>query len=233
MKLRKLTHLASLVFLATASLGQAALVAQFNTSNIIDASTPWEPVDWADNTTTPTDLGPAAGSSVTRTSSSTPVYTSLPTTIDLLQYVGFSQSAEAGYELTITDMTFQTGSVFSGSAPTRYPTTAYVWGYRVDNGTGFGDWVLGDTSVRGDSDFTDRTTIKSWDMEDFSTTGTVEFGLFAAGDPYTGAGAPNPNYDARVEVRSVTVNGTVAAVPEPSTAILGALGSLALLRRRR
>jgi hypothetical protein len=66
---------------------------------------------------------------------------------------------------------------------------------------------------------TDST--QGWDT---TGTGRLRFGFFELnGDPTTGADGLN--------IRAVRLGGTV--VPEPSTALLGALGALALLRRRR
>lgn len=62
---------------------------------------------------------------------------------------------------------------------------------------------------------------QGWDT---TGTGRLRFGFFEAnGDPTTGADGLN--------IRSVRLGGTV--VPEPSAALLGAIGSLMLLRRKR
>jgi hypothetical protein len=74
-----------------------------------------------------------------------------------------------------------------------------------------------------------------------SNTGTSAFGLQlqkggSAGptaNPYTGGGALDGSYGANT-VQDAKFLATFAnPVPEPSTALLGALGMLALLRRRR
>ena len=54
------------------------------------------------------------------------------------------------------------------------------------------------------------------------TDQTVTFNWFAGGN-----GSGDMDFD------TPTVNGNVSAIPEPSTALLGLLGGLALLRRRR
>ena len=64
----------------------------------------------------------------------------------------------------------------------------------------------------------------TWDFADFTTTGTVEFAFFGTA----------PSVNAQLEHSGVTVNGSVAAVPEPSSSLLiAAAGFLCLARRRR
>ena len=67
---------------------------------------------------------------------------------------------------------------------------------------------------------------KVWDIPDFTTTGVVEFGLFAQALNTTSTvivSQPGP----------LVLNGTATNVPESSAALLSAAGLLAALRRRR
>lgn len=148
------------------------------------------------------------------------------TTLDDASYLGFTVKAEAGSQLTLTSLAFNTYA--SPNAPfDNMITSAYRWGYRVDSGSGYGAWTFDKTYTEADSNFFHETTTnKNWDFADFSTSGTVEFGLFAS----TTAGNL-ANVSATRD--RVDVNGSISAVPEPSAILLGALGGLALLRRRR
>lgn len=148
------------------------------------------------------------------------------TTLDNANYLGFTVKAEPGSQVTLTDLAFKTYAEPNSPAE-NVITTAFRWGYRVDSGSGYGAWNFDKTYTPADLDFFVNTpTQKTWDFADFSTTGTVEFGLFAS----TTAGNISYVYATRDRV---DVNGTVGTVPEPSTMLLGTLGVLGLLRRRR
>jgi hypothetical protein len=72
-------------------------------------------------------------------------YRNWDTTMNPDDLVGFSVTVEAGYELALTDLDFST-VVTSGSVD------SFHWGYRVDNGTGFGAWNYGTTYTSGNPD---------------------------------------------------------------------------------
>ena len=155
-------------------------------------------------------------------------FTGWTTTLDdpgYPNYAGFTVEAEDGFQMTLTSLELSTGVVRNGTVT--QPITSYRWGYRVDSGAGYGDWVFNSkiyTPADGSS-FWFTGNLKTWDFEDFTTSGKVEFGVFATMSApaqliFSGS---NP----------MNLNGTVSAVPEPSAALLGALGGLALLRRRR
>ena len=140
-------------------------------------------------------------------------------------YVGFTLTAQPGFRLTVTDLTAST-VVSAGSV------TAFRWGYRVDEGSGFGEWTFGDTYSLGEPGFAFGgmgLDEKVWDFADFSTTGTVEFGLFGQS---TAGGI-----DASIVISqpgNLSVNGAVDAVPEPSTyALIAIAGAMALVAARR
>ena len=143
-------------------------------------------------------------------------------------YAGFTVEAEDGFQMTLTSLDLSTGvrRIGAGAGAVVDPITSYRWGYRVDNGAGYGDWVFNSkiyTPADGTA-FWSTATAKNWDFEDFTTSGKVEFGVFAS------ASAPA---QLQFSAQPMNLNGTVSAVPEPSAALLGALGGLALLRRRR
>lgn len=147
------------------------------------------------------------------------------TTMNDTDYVGFTLTAQPGFMLTLTDMTVST-TVSAGTV------TDFRWGYRVNEGSGFGAWTFGATYSVGDAGFAyvgPAENEKFWDFADFSTTGTVEFGLFAQ--------APVAGVDASILISqpaNLSVNGSASAVPEPSTyALIAIAGTLALVIARR
>ncbi len=80
-----------------------------------------------------------------------------------------------------------------------------------------------------DLSFSSQFARKYQDFADFSTTGSVEFGLFSA-KTSTGFGYMQTPAD------RVNLNGSTSAVPEPSTygLFIGAgLAALVIARRRR
>ncbi len=145
------------------------------------------------------------------------------TTMSLVDYAGFTVTADPGFQMTLTD--FQMSTAVSAGV-----VTAFKWGYRVNDGSGFGDWTYDQTYSLGDPGFgyIGVENEKTWDFADFSTTGTVEFGLFASA---SGAGS------AQILVSQPShmfLNGSVSAVPEPSTyALIAIAGTAALILARR
>lgn len=148
------------------------------------------------------------------------------TSIDLTKYVGFKVSAEPGTAMTLTDF------VFNSAAWNSSATSQFQWGYRIDlnNDGNFTDpgegWVLDRLYTVADGANLGNGRLarpKTWDFADVTTTGTVEFGFFAS--------TSDPTEFFRG--KDFTLNGSIAPVPEPSALALGALGGLALLRRRR
>lgn len=149
------------------------------------------------------------------------------TTVDSTNYVGFVLEAEEGQSINLTHFEFYT-YVDSSSYPA---LQGFQWGYRVDNGEGYGQWVF-DTQVytKGTAAFTDIFAKKVWNFADFSTEGSVEFGLFAY---QTGTDLSAIELSSRSAPQGLQVHGSVSPIPEPSAALLGAVGGLALFRRRR
>lgn len=144
-------------------------------------------------------------------------YWGYSTVIDTNNYLGFTVTPEAGYQLSLTDLVSRPGSD-DGSLG------SYQWGYRINTGSGFGAWTLSPVNSI-------TPGAKTWNFADFSTTGTVEFGFFAnATDPSVVVKAAGPGPTGN----ELQLNGAVVtAVPEPSAAVLACLGALAAFRRRR
>ncbi len=148
-------------------------------------------------------------------------------------YVGFTIEAEEGFQMTLTSLEVSTAVV--RRAGVNDPITAYLWGYRVDDGAGYGAWVFNPktyTPADG-TNFWFSGRDKNWDFADFTTTGKVEFGLFGS------ASGPAINGDpAQIQFSGnpLNVNGSVSAVPEPSTyalIIIAGLAFMVVARRRR
>lgn len=140
-------------------------------------------------------------------------------------YFSFTISAaNSGERLNLTNLTLLLG----GNSNTGNTFTNQI--YLVSNLDSFGSAIGGTnttksfTASNGNQFNTVNTT---FDLSGASYQGleTITFQLRFSDD------ATNSNLFNRFD--DVTVNGTVDPIPEPSAALLGALGLLALLRRRR
>ena len=214
---------AILSFTALHSMAGAAMVAHFDNTNLPDSgATAIPPMDWADNMQEPTGIAPNTGSGVFRVDgTNNAFFRGWSTTIDFNNYVGFQISAEPDHELQLTDIVFRTSTI---TGPAARVASSFTWGYRLDEGSGFGSWVMGKTYTSADPGFFNRLTENIWDFADFTTTGTVEFAFFGTA----------PSVNAQLEHSGVTVNGSVVPVPEPSSSLLvAAAGFLSFIRRRR
>ncbi len=126
-------------------------------------------------------------------------------------------SVADGYEMTLTSFEFGCNAI--GTGATRL--TLGAWGYRVDGG----DWVLNQFSLPSVNTFQTWTFSETVVVRDI-----IEFGFFAAGATQPGGIVQATGQRTGDDL---IVNGTITAVPEPSSLLLGALASLAFLRRRR
>jgi hypothetical protein len=137
--------------------------------------------------------------------------------LDLNKYVSFTVTPDDGYSLYLTHLSFETLGATGSRISSFNEITSYVWAYRINQGNGYSAWTFSSPYAPSDS----KDTPLTWNFNDFQTTGTVEFGLFATSD----------GRDANLSLGMVNVTGVV---PEPAPAFLFPLsGSLALLRRRR
>lgn len=117
----------------------------------------------------------------------------------------FSITVAPGFQFTVTEFS--------------------LWHARSSSGTG--EFLVNSNSG---GTFTPETgTSESSSSSNFTgltqpLTGTVNFGVNFSGFQFSGN---------NVELDDITVRGDILPVPEPSAGILGAIGCLALLRRRR
>ncbi len=171
--------------------------------------------DWNDNVSQPTGFTGFGG--VAKTGSSGMPFVGYSQSLDFTKYAGFSVTPLAGFQMTLTDITFmhQADGVSS-----------VTFGYRIDEGQGFGDWTGLQAYTPG---FFEQ---QSLDIVDFTTTGTVEFGFFAVG--------VHANVSQNLLAfagTDLSVNGTTApsAVPEPGAyaLVLSGLAVCAFITIRR
>lgn len=190
------------------------------------------PPSWVDPVSIAHGSGfaPAEGSGLSRTGGGIVISGWDSELTALSTYASFSLSAKPGYQLRLETLSYeiQLGGVgiLGRSAE---GITSYFWGYRIDlnhdglyDGVGE-DWIIDQPRSVNDPTNSPENGIFTWEFhERINTTGTVEFGLFAT--------STSPNVD--ISLNQITVTG-IPAIPEPSTAILAVLSSLALWRRRR
>ncbi len=137
--------------------------------------------------------------------------------------VTFDVSVDQGYQMTLTSFHFMANRT-GGSGPTRLTQGAY--GYRVDNGDGFGTWTLYNFALGAAGSSYDWT----FDAP-VAVTGTIQFGFWAAGATQAG-GIASPTGNGRTG-DDMYAQGTISAIPEPSTYALIGLGGMALWAFKR
>jgi hypothetical protein len=143
-------------------------------------------------------------------------------------YISFTvqpSSAGPGYEMTLTSLQY----VVNGSNTA--PNTGR-WGYRI----GTGAFTLQPTFTMT---FSTPGSLATWDFTDFTTTSQVEFRFWVFGTTSINGGSSAAAGSARISNiagNDLVLNGSVTAIPEPSSAMLlglGALGAFALAHRAR
>jgi hypothetical protein len=226
MKLRT-THLASMAFAVMAGMSQAATVIyfdDFNDSQNLNAGGPY--TQTLAGSVPTTRIGTLGGSASAVWGSGAEVggwgqrdygdsNVATPTSSNFLAF-----TPVAGYDYTVT-MTIDTTPLGGG---------------------GGGSWfTVGFTSSQHNWDGTDGGTIDTANLVRFNsnTVTTITYtrsgaDLVAAGINYVGWVTDLPGYVNMNSSTQVKIdNFSLTAVPEPRAALLGGLGLLALLRRRR
>jgi hypothetical protein len=138
-------------------------------------------------------------------------------------YISFTISPDAGYEITLTSLQFAMNG--SNTAPAQGR-----WGYRIGTGSfNTFDFTLANATP---------TSLTTWDFADFTTSQTVEFRFWAFGTTSISGGTSAAGGTVRIANitgNDLVLNGSVALIPEPSTYALIGLGLAALvfLRRRK
>ncbi len=140
------------------------------------------------------------------------------------KYISFSLTPSSGYQITTSSLTYAVNG--SNTAP-----NTGRWGYKI----GSGSFVLQDPTP-----FTFALASQTWAFTEFTTTETVEFRFWVYGttainnvNPAATAGAGRVG---NIAGNDLVLNGSVTAVPEPSTiAFLGfaSLGLCFMIWRRR
>ncbi len=174
---------------------------------------PYEAVDWSDHVQSPSGL--QVKGQVKRVDASSPAIYNLGTALNSSNYASFKVSALPGHKLNLTSFSFST--FLSGYSYNL--ATSFVWAYRIDadrDGTFEQDWVYGtqySEATHGATVFDRDGRFLDWALPGLSTTGIIEFGLFAT--------APNANGTVFVfqGPSGLLLNGTVTkldgSAPDP------------------
>jgi hypothetical protein len=141
------------------------------------------------------------------------------------KYLSFSLTPSSGFQITATNLSYALNGTNTG------PNTGR-WGYKI----GSGSFVLQDTFTLANPA---PSSLSTWTFTEFTTTETVEFRFWAYGSTSISGGTSATGGGVRVTNitgNDLVLNGSVTAVPEPSTiAFMGfsALGLCFYLWRRR
>lgn len=202
---------------------EAALIVSYTTGLVGDGLTA-PASDWHDDLNTPSHMTPHG--SISKAGFNQLAWTGFTMSHNLTDYVGFGLSIPEGKQFELTSLNFN----FALSGP-GFPAVqrldGIAWGYRIDNGSGYGSWNL--SSVYSSS--SSSAVVAEWIFDQpIVTTGSVEFALFGMGAT---TGTANNRSVLFSGSPSVAVNGNINAVPEPSAALLVSLCGLAGFFRRK
>lgn len=174
---------------------------------------PYEAVDWSDHVQAPSGL--RVKGQIKRASEWAPSISNWGTALSPSDYASFTVSALPGHRLNLTSFSFST---YLGQY-SYDKGTSFVWAYRIDedgDGTFEHGWTYGtqySEATQGATVYDNKGRILDWALPGLSTTGTIEFALFAT--------APNANGTVYVfhGDHGLFLNGTVTkldgSAPDP------------------
>ena len=171
-----------------------------------------------------TNLGLANATTPHRFVRSNVTTTTAAAAITANDYFKFTLTPNATFLANLTDLFFD----YSGTGATNVPNTSTFFvrsgadNFAADVGT-----TVSATQAEGNSVFR-RQTIDLTGASFQNLTAAIEFRI------YVFASIAAPSDFGIVRLDNITLNGDIAPIPEPSSlALVGSLGVLALLRRRR
>lgn len=154
-------------------------------------------------------------------------------------YVSFTLAPEAGFEISISNITFSSQRVLPDEFGIPSGPKNAVWGYRINEGNGYTAWTLSNEFTLTDTFSVTYTasTMPVWNLGTLTTTGTVEFGFWAYGGSVFSEDFSDAVFIGNIDggfSPGLLVNGSVNAVPEPSiTALLVGAGAIGFIFMRR
>jgi len=212
----------------------AVVISQFNFTGNSAASSDTEPITSTTSitrgagisgTTFANDRMEIRGNETTATNSNNTLATQQPPAIAADDYVTFTVTIPAGYFVSLTsfDYKWATQDLYRQSFGIYSDKTGFTYANILD-----GLHVGGSSSTGGSmTAFTARSIDLSeqTSLQNLTDT-TVEFRFYIA-HPQSGSSLRAWAFD------DIELSGTVELIPEPAAALLGGLGFLMLLRRRR
>jgi hypothetical protein len=212
----------------------AVVISQFNFTGNSAASSDSEPITSTSSitrgagisgTTFANDRMEIRGDETTATNTNNTLASQQPPAIAANDYVTFTVTIPTGYFVSLTslDYSWATQSPYRMSYGIYSNKTGFTYDDILDGQHASGS--AGTSSTMGA--FTSRSIDLSDDASFQNLTDTtVEFRFYIA-HPQSSSALRAWAFD------DIELNGTVEVIPEPTTALLGGLGLLALLRRRR
>lgn len=226
--------LAALAALALAVSSHAAVISQFNFTGNSAASSDSEPITSTSDITQgagitgtifASDRMEVRGNQTTASNSNNTLASQQPPAITADDYITFTVTVPVGQVMSLTslDYSWATQNAYRQSFGIYSDKTGFTYANILDGLHASGSAGTGGSMTA----FTDREIDLSVfaSLQDLTNT-TVEFRFYIT-HPQSSSNLRAWAFD------DIVLNGTVDVIPEPTTALLGGLGMLALLRRRR